>query len=269
MSEGTTSVRRIGAQAKQRRAERQAKLFALGGELRARLSGVGRRLVWMIPLAAALLVAGWWGIRQVRMQGGLVVREVRIEGELPMPFVEALQLAGVRRGEPLEKVDADSVASRLAQDPRLAAVKAEIGWDGVLVLRCRAARTVARHWAGDRWQLLLENGYLQEIANSVGQDLPIVESVGEVAWVEVAGSLALLQASDPELWRSLELLVVREGSQEASLWMDSSPVEVLMQLDQGSVTTLRRWRALQQDHVGRLSGVRRLDLRFEGFAYAS
>lgn len=90
-----------------------------------------RRLLVGLAVPLAVLLAGAW---LVLASPVLAVRTVQVDGAGRLSDDQVVQLAGIRPGTPLMRVDTESAAARVARLPQVATVEVTRGWPHTVVV---------------------------------------------------------------------------------------------------------------------------------------
>lgn len=229
-----------------------------------------RKKGWKIFLVIAVLgVAvwqGWFWIRKFSPAELRTLKTIDITGNRLLTWEEILQAAGLETGMPMSEIDADSVRNRLLSLPLLQDAEISVGffWKVEIVVKETVPLMVTIE-NGER-KFYSERGLALPIAAAFG--LPVATVSREHDIKPLAAFLQKMRSSDEPLYRSVSQVSLDEKNHAVEVFFRDTRMKVLFPQEGVSERTFAHYRLLVDGLSGKMSKVRSLDMRFEGFAYA-
>ena len=224
-------------------------------------------LAGLVVVALAAVLVPWRTLRERHA----VVRDVRVEGARYLDAARIAEVAGLRTGDDLLRVDCERARQALLLDPRIA--RAEVGHAWLRAVRVRIVERepvlLVRH--GSPWEVDSAGVLLQPLARGVVADVPLLTGVDfsrfragtQVQTVEVRRGLAwvrALAARDLQLAGDVSEVDVADADSTEILLMDGT--RVLAPAWPPDARVLSALRVVLRDLPNRQVRAGRVDLRF-------
>jgi len=213
--EASTSIRRVGVNARLREQTITARRAETRGQILDKAGSVGSR-VGLVVLVVAVVVGGaWFGWKSFSESRFASLRDVEVRGFHRLRPTETVALTGLKAGRALAGLDLDAVRKRLESDPWVADAKVSRSWPRkvriVLVERIPVARLSTGDWISEDGVVLPRRGE-DAFPLLVGQGykdgrIPVkraVESLSTLRQMELSGAAAGLD----------QLALAADGSME-------------------------------------------------------
>lgn len=229
-----------------------------------------RRKGWKILLVVAVLgVAvwqGWFWIRKFSPAELRTLKTVSITGNRMLTWEEILQTAGLETGMPMSEIDADSVRNRLLSLPLLQDAEVSVGFFWKVEVAVREAIPVMETIENGERKFYSERGQVLPIAAML--ELPVATVSRNHEIKPIAAFLQKMRSADERLYRSVSQVSLNEKRHAMEVFFRDTRMKVLFPLEEISERTFAHYRLLVDGLSRKMSNVKSLDMRFEGFAYA-
>ncbi len=262
-------TRRLGTNAfKKRQLSRENRKKAFGRVLH----WCGKK-GWKIFLALAVLgVAvwqGWFWIRKFNPAELRTLKTVDITGNRMLTWEEILQTAGLETGMPMSEVHADTVRNRLLSLPLLQDATVDVGFFWNVKINVRETVPLVETIENGKWKVYSERGLPLPISLSGAIELPVATLRKSHDIRPISAFLKKMRDADETLYRSVSQVVINENLHAMEVFFRDVRFRVLFPLDSVSERTFSHYRNLVDGMPREMSNIKSLDMRFEGFAYAT
>lgn len=226
---------------------------------------------WKILLVLAVLgVAvwqGWFWIRKFNPAELRTLKTVDITGNRMLTWEEILQAAGLETGMPMSEIDADSVRARLLALPLLRDAKVNVGFFWKVKVEIRETVPLMETIENGKRKVYSERGLALPFPSP--PDLPVATVSNARDIKPIAAFLQRMRSSDEALYRSVSQVSLNERQHAMEVFFRDTRMKVLFPVDSASEKTFAHYRLLVDGLSREMANVKSLDMRFEGFAYAT
>lgn len=202
--EGSTSIRRVGVNARLREQTITAKRAQTRGQILGKAGTVGSR-IGLFALVVGVLVGGfWYGWKSFSESRFASLRDIEVRGFQRLTPADVAGLTGLKGGRALSDLDLDAVRRRLESDPWIADAKVSRRWPRKvqvsLTERVAVARVSNGDWVSEDGVVLPRRGF-DALPLLVGQGykggrIPVkraVQSLSTLRRMQLSGAAAGLE----------------------------------------------------------------------------
>lgn len=227
--------------------------------------GMNKKLKIITLSLVFLFALGCAGYKFVHVDGVTTLQGIELGGNSLTKDQEILSVIEVNLNTNWEEISTDEIQLAVMKLPLIEAVQVEVGFDRVLRVIVSEAHIIAGTRL-DKWCELYSNGHLN-CRGTMPYDVPIVDiSLNDVNnWKMISRYLEQLKNNENEIYDDLAMLKENQG--EFEHYFNSHRLKVRLLPHQKNAWV--KYKYLLSNFPKQISEKQSLDLRFEGYAYAS
>lgn len=212
-----------------------------------------------------LFALGCAGYKFVHVDGVTTLQGIELDGNSLTKDRDILSAIQVNLNTNWEEISTDEIQLAVMKLPLIEAVNVEMGFDRVLRVKVSEAHIIAGTRL-DKWCELFSNGHLN-CHGTMPYNVPIVDlEVNEANnWKVISRYLENLKDNEKEIYDDLAMLKASQGEFEHYFNSHRLKVRLLPHQKQAWV----KYKYLLSNFPKQINEKQSLDLRFEGYAYAS
>lgn len=258
---------RMGVNAmKHRRESRENRKKALG-RMGRWFGKKGWKILLLLVVLGVAVWQGWFWIRKFNPAELRTLKTVDITGNRMLTWEEILQTAGLETGMPMSEIDADSVRARLLSLPLLQDAKVDVGFFWKVEVEVRETVPLMETIENGKRRVYSERGLALPVTPSFALPVATVSKAHDIK--PIAAFLQKMRASDEALYRSVSQVSLNGKRHAMEVFFRDTRIKVLFPMDSVSEKTFAHYRLLVDGLSREMANVKSLDMRFEGFAYAT
>ena len=257
---GYNEIKRMNAH----REKRKQNLAKIGNWLAKK----GWKIFLVIAVLAVAVWQGWFWIRKFNPAELRKLKTIDITGNRIPTREEILQTAGLETGMPMSSIQADSVRARLLSLPLLQDVTIDVGLFWKVTIEVKETSPIMATLDKGIWKAYSERGMVLPIAGSAGLELPVATIGRNREIKQLAAFLQKMRVADESLYSEVSQVRVNEKDRAIEVYFTNVRFKVLFPLENATEKSFAHYRLLVDGLSQKMSLVKSLDLRFEGFAYA-
>lgn len=257
---GYNEIKRMNAH----REKRKQNLAKIGNWLAKK----GWKIFLVIAVLAVAVWQSWFWIRKFNPAELRKLKTIDITGNRMLTWEEILQTAGLETGMPMSSIQADSVRARLLSLPLLQDVTIDVGLFWKVTIEVKETSPIMATLDKGIWKAYSERGMVLPIAGSAGLELPVATIGRNREIKQLAAFLQKMRVADESLYSEVSQVRVNEKDRAIEVYFTNVRFKVLFPLENATEKSFAHYRLLVDGLSQKMSLVKSLDLRFEGFAYA-
>lgn len=218
-------------------------------------------------ICIALLGLGCAGYQWVKVEGVTTVQGIELKGLGEIGELEVLSAMGVSLQTSWEEVETETLEVLIMKLPLVESVHVEMGFDRVIRVQIVEASVLAASFE-DQWCDWYSNGHKVCHADNP-MDVPIIQTtqLDSLAQQNLVKYLVDLKDNQNAIYQDLAMVSMQDES--AHLYFNSHSLKVKVLLDTHTQNQWVKYDYIMKHFTQKINQKHTLDLRFEGYAYAS
>jgi cell division septal protein FtsQ len=257
---GTNARLQMEHQNEQRRNQRRERLAKL-------LRSLGKTTL-MVMVIAAIVGCGYGVYSQYKTAGGLVLSEIIINGNNHLSYEEVADQIPYELGEALTSVDTELIKTKLLDLAWVKKAEVSRSFPGALIIEIEEAKPVALTFDGT-WKVISDKGSVLPGSFKRLSALPIINTASSMETQKATEFLVKLQKVSDELYQNVSQMIYNPVAKEYEMYFSGVAFKVVFSDNRYLESCLAEFKVLIEKRNNELLTVKKIDMRFNGFAYIS